>query len=171
MQYKRLVIFLLLLIVSAYMKINLADSVSEIPFTFQSLIVFVSAAFLKPRSFLILILSYLLLGLVGAPVFAEGTSGWSKFAGSSGGFLYGFVFSGLWISYGMIKEGKNNFISILNLMIQATMVLFIFGILHLTIKINLPAAMEYGFLPFWKMALIKAVLAATIVYFIKDKVS
>lgn len=55
----------------------------------------------------------------------------------------------------------------LNIMLQATMVLFFFGLLHLSFKYGLSAAFDYGFYPYWKMAVLKLVIAAFIVYFIK----
>jgi len=84
---------LVLLVISAYISITLPVSEKGIPFTAQSLVVFILAGILPLRVFLIVILSYLLLGIVGLPVFADGSSGWAKITGGSGGFLYGFAVS------------------------------------------------------------------------------
>ncbi|NNE25749.1 MAG: biotin transporter BioY, partial [Saprospiraceae bacterium] len=66
---------LLAIIMSSYIAVTLPFSLQGIPFTAQSLIVFICAAFLAPTEFTFAIVTYLLLGVIGAPVFAEGTSG------------------------------------------------------------------------------------------------
>ncbi len=155
---------LLVLIVSAYISVSIPKL--SIPFTAQSLAVFVIAGLLSPRYFAIVILSYLGLGLVGVPVFAEGTAGLSKVLGNSGGFLYGFLFSGAVIVYSTHKESEIPLTRLINVMLLATVVLFVFGVGHLAIKLDLQKALLYGLYPYWKMAVIKALLAAVIVWII-----
>ena len=154
---------LVAIIVSAYCTYSV-PYVSDVPFTFQSLIVFIVAARLKTLDFLVCILIYLLLGIFGLPVFAEGSSGFDKLLGSSGGFLYGFAFSGYYIS-SYFKDGANTgFIAILNVMIQATVILFFFGLIHLTFLHGLNNALNYGLYPFWSAALLKIFVASVVVY-------
>lgn len=153
----------LLIIASAYVSVTLPISEQGIPFTAQSLVVFIVAAFLRPVLFLIVISSYLLLGGLGLPVFAEGSSGWAKLLGPSGGFLIGFLFSGLFISLGIYNR-KLSFARALITMIIATLILFIFGIGVLAFKFGFQKALEYGLYPFWIMALVKAFLATFCVF-------
>jgi biotin transport system substrate-specific component len=94
----KLIISLALLVLSAYTKFDLPLVDAEIPFTLQSLAVFVTASFLTTTEYFLVILAYLICGVLGLPVFAEGSSGFSKIIGSSGGFLYGFIPAGLMIS-------------------------------------------------------------------------
>lgn len=156
------VIALLTLIVSAYISITLPISEKGIPFTAQSLVVFVIAGLFKPGHTAAIIGSYLLLGLVGLPVFAEGTAGWEKLAGASGGFLYGFLIAGVVISL-LTKTVESEKSGVLMAMLIGTVVLFIFGLGQLCYKFGWSKALEYGFYPFWKMALVKALLAALVV--------
>ena len=156
---------LIAIIVSSYCIYNF-PYIGNVPFTLQSLIVFVVASILKPKEFLICILVYLALGIVGAPVYAAGASGFEKLIGNSGGFLYGFIFSGYYIS-SSFKEGETkSFIGILNVMIQATVVLFFFGLLHLTIIHGFNNALVYGLYPFWTPALLKIFIATVMIYLI-----
>ncbi len=155
---------LLALIASAYISVSIPGL--SIPFTAQSLAVFVIAGLLVPKYFLIVILSYLGLGIGGVPVFAEGTSGLSKVLGNSGGFLYGFIFSGAVIAYSISKDFKSPLTRLINVMLLATVVLFVFGVGHLAIKLDVQKSLLYGLYPYWKMALVKALLAALLVWVI-----
>jgi len=153
---------LLVLIASAYVSFDLNIAETKMPFTAQSLVVFVVAALLKPKTFFIVIISYLTLGVVGLPVFADGSSGWSKIIGGSGGFLYGFVFSGLFISFCFLKISCHWSNSLL-VMLLGTVMLFVFGLGQLIFLFGIEKALEYGLYPFWKMAIIKAIVATILV--------
>lgn len=155
-----------LLILSAYMSFTIPISETGIPFTLQSLIVFVLAAFMTPLQSMIFFMLYLGLGVAGLPVFADGTSGFDKICGNSGGFLYGFVLSGVLISFMISRMPGPNFQGLLKVFLLATIVLFIAGLTHLAVLIGWDNAIRYGLHPFWKMALLKAFLASGIVYLV-----
>ena len=159
---KGTVLALLLLIASAYISVTLPISEKGIPFTAQSLVVFIIAGLFKPKSSGLIILAYLLLGLIGLPVFAEGSAGWEKLAGASGGFLYGFLFAGIAISM-IIIGNTSSFMLVFIAMLLGTIILFFFGLGQLTYKFGWEKALEYGLYPFWQMALVKALLAALVV--------
>ena len=167
--YKPLIFVLavLFLIASAYISITLPISEKGIPFTAQSLVVFIIAGLFRPRETVLIIGVYLLLGLVGMPVYAEGSAGWEKLAGASGGFLYGFLFSGICISY-LISRPGGRVGNVVGAMLIGTLVLFFFGLGQLSYKFGWSKALEYGLYPFWKMALVKALLAALAVISIKS---
>lgn len=161
---------LLLLIGSAYVSVTLPISEKGIPFTAQSLVVFVVAGLLRPKEFFIVLISYLMLGAFGLPVFAEGSSGWSKLAGASGGFLYGFLISGLVISYLLRHSSQNALSKILAIMLLGTVILFCCGLAQLSYKFGWGKAFEYGLYPFWIMGLVKAMLAGIVVFAINSYV-
>ena len=62
-----------------------------IPITMQTLPVMLCALTLGGRLGMVSMLVYVLLGLVGLPIFAHGAGGWSHVWGASGGYLLGFV--------------------------------------------------------------------------------
>ena len=149
------------IIASAYISYDIEFSDLIIPFTAQSLAVFVVAGLVNVRSFLIIITSYLLLGAIGLPVFAGGSSGLEKLFGPSGGFLIGFLFSGLYISQAI--KSKITSARVVVIMLVATVILFAFGLVMLTFKFDWGKALQYGFYPYWPMAIVKALLSAFIV--------
>ena len=163
MNWLKIVVALLCIIASSYVTFTIPVTETGIPFTLQSLMVFVVAAFLNVHEVKICVLAYIFLGLVGLPVFADGSSGMDKIMGPSGGFLYGFYFSAWFIS-SMIDDFKPlKLYNLLLIFLAATLILFLFGLGHLAFKFDVEKALEYGLYPFWKMALVKALLATLIV--------
>ena len=65
------------------------------PFTLQTFAVFYALEMLGGKHGLFAILSYVLIGLVGVPVFAQFTGGPAVLFGSTGGYIIGFIFSAL----------------------------------------------------------------------------
>ncbi len=72
-----------------------------IPITLQSLLVVFLPVLLGWRIGVAAVVTYLIIGGLGAPVFSYGTSGWERFTGSSGGFLMAFPLAGLLAGYAM----------------------------------------------------------------------
>ena len=66
-----------------------------VPFTMQTFAVFAALLLLGGRDGLMAIGLYLLLGLVGLPVFSGFRGGFGHLAGPTGGYLIGFLFTGL----------------------------------------------------------------------------
>ena len=70
---------------------------TTVPFTLQTFGVFMAVRLLGGRNGTIAIMLYLLVGLVGMPVFAGFSGGASALIGPTGGYLIGFLFiSGLY---------------------------------------------------------------------------
>ena len=68
---------------------------SAVPFTLQTFAVFMTLGLLGGRNGTLSILAYLLLGAVGVPVFSGFKGGLGALAGSTGGYLVGFLGTGL----------------------------------------------------------------------------
>lgn len=155
---------------SAYVTFTIPITESGIPFTLQSLAVFVVAGMMNSHEAKLCLFAYFFLGIIGVPIFADGTAGISKVMGPSGGFLYGFGFSG-WFIASMIDEFKPMpWYGLLLIFFIATLILFGFGLGHLAFKFDFNKALEYGFHPFWKIGLLKALLAAIIVGILRREV-
>lgn len=73
---------------------------APVPFTLQTLGVFVTVGLLGGRRGTLAVLVYLLLGLAGVPVFAGFTGGIGVFLGERGGYLVGFLAAAL-LMWGM----------------------------------------------------------------------
>lgn len=119
------------------------------------------AAFSLPRDLvLISITGYLFIGGVGAPVFAGGGSGWGHLMGPSGGYLWGFLLAGLWISYWMRSRRKTWKLEMWA-WFGAIICIFVPGVLVLSLRteLSLPEAFFRGCWVFVPGFLTKGVVA------------
>lgn len=68
-------------------------AIGPVPFTLQLLVVVLASLIFTPRQALIALAGYVLLGLVGLPVFSGAAGGFGKICGLTGGYIYGFIVS------------------------------------------------------------------------------
>ena len=89
--------------------------VPNIPFTLQVFAIFAALCTLGGKKGTISIIVYILLGAVGAPVFAGFKGGFGVLAGTTGGYIVGFLFSGFvfWLVTALMKK-KNFFVLLLS---------------------------------------------------------
>ena len=80
---------------------------TAIPFTLQTFAVFLAAALLGGRRGTLAVVVYVLLGAVGAPVFAGFTGGVGIILNNTGGYIIGFIFSALvmWLAESLFGRG------------------------------------------------------------------
>ncbi len=77
-----------------------------VPFTLQVLMVMLTALILKPLYSLISLLLYVLLGIIGLPVFSGAKSGIGTILSPTGGFIIGFVLAAFFVSLIVRALGK-----------------------------------------------------------------
>lgn len=138
----------------------------NIPVTGQSLAVLLIPYVLGLKEGIITILLYLIVGLVGLPVFADGGSGIESFTGNSGGYLVGFLFGGV-LSGFVSEKYKNTFMISFLAMLFGTLVILFFGVGRLTLSLGISKAMIYGFNPFVLGGIIKIFLGGLLGWLIK----
>ena len=99
---------------------------TAVPFTMQTFGVFLVLSALGGKRGTAAILLYLLLGTAGVPVFAQFTSGIGVLLGNRGGYLAGFLFTGLiyWLLTGLFGKKLRTEITALVLGLAA---LYTFG--------------------------------------------
>ena len=149
-------------------------TVLEIPFTLQTFGILLVLFTIGGRRGTVSIAVYLLLGLIGVPVFAGFKGGPAALAGPTGGFLIGFHFSAL--VYWLIDEkvfnklkssaSKRMIFSIIEGVI-AEVVLYVFGVAwfmimytHKTGPIGLGAVLMMCVIPFLIPDAVKLIAAA-----------
>lgn len=99
---------------------------TQVPFTLQTMAVFLVCALLGGRRGTIAVLIYILLGAAGVPVFAGFTGGISRLAGPTGGYIIGFLGSAL-LYWAMEKiPGKRLWIEVLS-MVLGLFICYAFG--------------------------------------------
>lgn len=138
---------------------------TAVPFTMQTFGIFFVLLVLGGKRGAGTVLVYVLLGMVGVPVFAQFTSGVGVLLGTTGGYVVGFVLTGL--IYWFITElfGKNMWIQVFAL-ILGTAVLYAFGTAWFLVvyartsgSIGVGTALAWCVIPFIVPDLIKMGLA------------
>ena len=111
--------------------------------------------------------SYLVIGLLGAPIFAAG-GGPAYIASPTFGFLYGMVISSFFVAYLLNIFKKDIFGIALSVFIGA-IIIFTCGVLHLSAFIGLEKAIQAGLFPFIYSEGLKISIAIWAIYFIQNK--
>jgi biotin transport system substrate-specific component len=121
---------------------------NPVPFTLQTMFVLLAGAFLGWRDGAISMLSYLLLGGLGIPVFASPVAGWGYLFGPTGGYLWGFVI-GAGVVGAMIRMDSSVIWTIFSMLVGLVL---IFGCgtvyLNMTLIHNWSVSIVQGFLIF-----------------------
>lgn len=117
---------------------------TTVPFTMQTFGVFVSVGVLGGKRGTLAVLIYLLLGMLGLPVFAGFTGGVSCLVGSTGGYIAGFLLSALvmWVMESVF--GKHTLVLAVS-MVMGLLVCYLFG----TIWFMVVYARETGAIGVW----------------------
>lgn len=115
---------------------------------------------------------YVMLGIVGIPVFAGGKAGLGVIFGPTGGYLLGFIIAAFVI--GMINQMKKSagiFWHIFSMLIGMLIIYFLGSLqLSLVAKISFPKALAVGVLPFVPGDIIKILFAAIISSRLKGRI-
>lgn len=147
---------LLILIASARLTIDIG---LDVPVSMQSLAVCLVAYF--DRSAIYVVLSYLLLGGLGLPVFADGIGGWEVLIGSSCGYLVGFLLATAYMRFRLVELASNT--QLLQILTLATIIILTSGFVWLTLVKSVSVAWTYGVLPYILGAVVKVFLAYLII--------
>ncbi|MBR3811780.1 MAG: biotin transporter BioY [Agathobacter sp.] len=148
-----------LLCITSYLVIPLPFSPAVIGI--QTILVNIIGLMFQPKQAGLTVFIYLLMGLIGLPVFSAGTSGPGKLFGPTGGFYVGFLAAVLLIS--VLKGKKNSFEQYCMVLIGAGLtVQHAFAILFMCIYNggNIGAAFLTMSLPFILGDVIKCVISA-----------
>ena len=141
----------------------LSIPIGPVPISFTNLAIYLSLYLLGWKKGTISYLIYLLIGLVGIPVFSGFTSGPGKLFGPTGGYLIGFIPLALIAGYFINHFHNKKALSFLG-MILGTAVCYALGTTWLAIQAHMgfQAALMAGVVPFLPGDFIKMILALLI---------
>ncbi len=127
----------------------LSIQIGPIPISFTNLAVYLSVYALGWKRGTISYLVYLLIGLIGLPVFSAFSGGVGKLFGPTGGYLIGFIFMAIIAGVIIDRFPKKYPLHALGLVV-GTVVCYVFGTMWLKIQagMTLQAALAAGVLPF-----------------------
>lgn len=148
-----------LLCVSAWISFPLPFS--PVPVIALTLVATLTGLMLAPKDALIVFLVYILLGLIGVPVFASGTSGLTKLWGPTGGFIVSWPIAYTLLS--VCKGKSRSFFSYAWRSIAITIpVVYIFGVAGFMLVTGTPlwAALTAAMFPYIPGDIVKCLVAA-----------
>lgn len=141
----------------------LSVPIGIIPISLTNLAVYFAVYVLGCQRGTISYIVYLLIGLVGVPVFSGFTGGVAKLFGPTGGYLIGFIFMALVCGW-FIDKFDCKFIPSVIGMILGLIICYAFGTAWLAFQADMPlqAALAAGVLPFIPGDLAKIFAAALV---------
>lgn len=141
---------------------------TAIPFTLQTMGVFLTVGLLGGRRGTLAVLVYILLGAVGAPVFAGFSGGVSALFSQSGGYILGFLFSAL-LMWGLERFVGQSLPLLAVSMVLGLLVCYAFGTAWFMIlysrstgPVTLAAALGWCVIPYILPDLVKIAVALTL---------
>ena len=138
--------------------------IGPVPIVLQNMFVLLAGIILGPAWGLACVAIYLLIGLVGLPVFSGGGSGIGKLFGPTGGYLLGYlpaVFVTAGISKGLGKRMSSDIIA----MLIGSLIVYAAGVpwLKIVTSMTYEKALTVGMYPFLIPDALKIIAAAFIV--------
>lgn len=153
--------------VGAYIMIPLPP----VPITMQTLFVNLAGALLGGPLGALSQVVYILLGVIGLPVFAGGKAGAGVLLGPTGGYLIGFVVGSYVIGKLVSIRQKPGFFWLVCAMSVGIALVYLLGIIQLSImaKLNFSKAIAVGLLPPLPGDILKIIIAAIITLKTRDR--
>ena len=107
---------------------------------------------------------YLLMGIVGLPVYADRTHGLDVVLGATGGYLIGFVVAAAVVGWLAQRQWDRRFSSAVAAMLTGTVIIYVLGLIWLKQDqgLDLATTLEYGLYPFVPGDLLKLYLAGAL---------
>ncbi len=147
-------LFAILIAIGSYIYLPLPFT--PIPITFQLFFVLLSGILLGPIYGTLSVLIYIILGIIGLPVFAGGGSGLGYLFGKTGGYILGFLAAPVIVG-NLVKLNKKLLILAI---ILGIFLIHLLGVLYLSklLRISFFKAFILGSLPFVPIDIIKGSL-------------
>jgi len=142
-----------------------------VPITLQTLFLGLAGALLGARLGALSQVIYLLIGIIGLPVFAGGKAGLGVLLGPTGGYLFGFI-AGAWVIGVLVNlKEKPGFGWTIVALVAGTVVIYLFGVAQLSLvaRLSINKAISVGVLPFLIGDTVKILAAAYVVKRIKPR--
>jgi biotin transport system substrate-specific component len=137
---------------------------TPVPITGQTFAVVLVGAALGALRGTASLLLYVGIGILGAPVYADQSSGWEVFTGPTGGYLVGFILAALLTGRLAERRWDRRFPSSLAAMLSGNVLIYVPGLLWLahSIDTDLEGTLEAGLYPFVVGDLLKLYLAGAL---------
>lgn len=148
---------------AAAAQISIPLPFTDVPFTFQPMIVLIGGLALGPRLGVASQVLYLAAGIAGLPVFAASPvlpQGAARLVGPTGGYLMAYPLAAFATGYLGARGFDQRYLTSFLAMLAGLAIVFAGGVAWLSVLVGLQAALAAGFYPFIVKDTIKLALAA-----------
>jgi biotin transport system substrate-specific component len=150
------------ILISLAAQVSIPVPGSPVPITGQTFGVLLSAGALGFRRAIASTVLYLLIGIVGLPVFAHGTHGLEVITGATGGYLLGFVVAAAVVGRLAELGWDRNLVGGIGAMLIGSALIYAIGLpwLGFVAHLDLETTLQKGLYPYIRGDLLKLALAA-----------
>ena len=143
-----------------------------VPVTLHTLFVNLAAALLGGSLGALSQITYVLLGIIGLPVFSGGKAGFGVLLGPTGGYLIGFIAGAFFMGKLAELNSRPKFLYFFLIMVAGHVVIYSCGIIQLlyVAKLTLGKGLAVGVLPFLPGDLLKIWAASYIAVKLRDRI-
>ena len=154
------VIGLMTAVICVIAPFSLNIPVSPVPISLGSMAVYFAVSVLGMKRGTVSVLLYILLGLVGLPVFSNFSGGAAKLLGPTGGYIIGYIFLALILGF-FVEHWNNKILWNIAGAILGTLVLYLFGTVWLGYQLSLSFvnALWAGVIPYIPGDIVKLAIA------------
>ncbi len=148
---------------AAAAQISIPLPFTDVPFTFQPMVVLIGGLALGPRLGLASQVLYLAAGIAGLPVFAASPvlpQGAARLLGPTGGYLMAYPLAAFVTGYLGARGFDRRYLTSFVAMVAGLAIVFAGGVAWLSLLVGVQAALVTGFYPFVIKDTIKLALAA-----------
>jgi len=151
-------------LIAASAQVSIALPFTPVPITGQTFAVLLVGASLGTVRGASSALLYVLIGIAGAPVYADGAHGWAQITSASGGYLVGFILAATLTGRLAEQRWDRRFSSALGAILTGNVIIFLVGLpwLAVVLDTSLEKTLEYGLYPFIPGEILKLYLAAAL---------
>jgi biotin transport system substrate-specific component len=151
-------------LVAAAAQVSIPLPFTPVPITGQTFAVVLVGASLGALDGTAGLALYVLAGIAGAPVYADGSHGWAVVTSATGGYLIGFIVAAALTGWLAERAWDRRFSSSVAAMLSGNVVIYLVGLSWLAIELDtsLEKTLELGLYPFIVGDLLKLYLAAAL---------
>ena len=137
---------------------------TPVPLTGQTFAVVLVGATLGPLAGAASLTLYILVGIAGGPVYADGAHGWDVIASATGGYLIGFILAATITGALATRRWDRRFSTATSAMLAGSIAIYLVGLPWLAWQLDtgLEKTLELGLYPFVIGDLLKLYLAAAL---------
>ncbi len=142
--------------------------IGAVPITLSLFGVFTSAALQKPKSAILSISVYIILGLIGIPVFSSFGSGLGYLTGPTGGFIFAYPIMTAIVSCAS-RICKKYYTLLPISMVIALIICYIFGVVWycMVSEVDFISAVLVCIVPFFVFDILKIIVSSAVVFAVK----